>query len=167
MRPLELSLVLVNLLTLGVLAVSQLHPVRWTGYVAFIAVVIAIAQMIVEGPRWQMVPAYVLTGLFFLVWLLQMTTLAGRPVNRLAVGLAIGLATLTLVISAALPIVTPAFRFPRPSGPYGIGTLTYNWVDAARPEAFTADRGDHRELMVQVWYPAQANPSAPRRSALP
>jgi hypothetical protein len=24
---------------------------------------------------------------------------------------------------------------------------------------------DHRELMVQVWYPAQANPSAPRRSA--
>ena len=71
MRPLELSLVLVNLLTLGVLAVPQLHAVRWTGYVALIAVLIAIAQMIVEGPRWQMVPAYVLTGLFFLVWLLQ------------------------------------------------------------------------------------------------
>jgi hypothetical protein len=105
-----------------------------------------------------MVPAYVLTGLFFLVWLLQMTTLAGRPVNRLAVGLAIGLATLTLVISAALPIVTPAFRFPRPSGPYGIGTLTYHWVDAAWPEVFTADRGDHRELMVQVWYPASSKP---------
>jgi hypothetical protein len=62
MRPLELSLVLVNLLTLVVLAVPQLHAVRWTGYVAFIAVLIAIAQIIVEGPRWQMVPAYVLTG---------------------------------------------------------------------------------------------------------
>ena len=83
MRPLELSLVLVNLLTLVVLAVPQLRAVRWTGYVAFIAVLIAIAQIIVEGPRWQMVPAYVLTGLFFLVWLLQGTTLAGRPVNRL------------------------------------------------------------------------------------
>ena len=57
------------------------------------AVLIAIAQMIVEGPRWQMVPAYVLTGLFFLVWLLQSTALAGRPVNRLAAGLAIGLGT--------------------------------------------------------------------------
>jgi hypothetical protein len=66
MRQLELSLVLVNLLALGVLAVPQLHAVRWTGYVAFIAVLIAIAQMIVEGPRWQMVPAYVLTGLLFL-----------------------------------------------------------------------------------------------------
>jgi hypothetical protein len=93
---------------------------------------------------------------------LQSTTLAGRPVNRLAAGLAIGLGTLALVISAALPIVSPVFRFPRPSGPYTIGTLTYHWVDAARPEDFTADPNDHRELMVQVWYPAQANLSAPR-----
>jgi O-antigen ligase len=99
------------------LAVPQLHAVRWIGYVAFLAVLIAIAQMIVEGPRWQMVPAYVLTGLFFLVWLLQSTTLAGRPVNRVAAGLAIGLGALALVISAALPIVSPVFRFPRPSGP--------------------------------------------------
>jgi hypothetical protein len=84
MRPLELSLVLVNLLTLGVLAVPQLQAVRWMGYVALIAVLIAVAQMIMEGPRWQMVPTYVLTGLYFLVWLLQRTTLAGRPVNRVA-----------------------------------------------------------------------------------
>jgi hypothetical protein len=139
MRPLELALVLLNLVTLGVLAVPQLHAVRWTGYVAVIAVLIAIAQIIVEGPRWQMVPAYMLTGLFFLVWLMQNTALAGRPVNRLAAGLAIGLGTMALVISAALPIVSPVFRFPRPGGPYAIGTLTYHWVDAARPELFTAD----------------------------
>ena len=56
MRPLELSLVLINLLTLGVFAVPQLHAVRWTGYVVLIAVLIAIVQSIVEGPRWQMVP---------------------------------------------------------------------------------------------------------------
>jgi hypothetical protein len=164
MRPLELLLVLVNLLTFAVLAVPRLHAVRWMGYVAFIAVLIAVAQMIVEGPRWQMVPAYMLTALFLLVWLLQKhrTTLAGRPVNRLAAGFAIGLGTLALVISAALPTVSPVFRFQRPSGPYAIGTLTYHWVDAERPEFFTADPNDHRELMVQVWYPAQENPSAPR-----
>jgi uncharacterized membrane protein len=88
MRPLELSLVLVNLLTLGVLAVPQLHAVLWTGNVALIAVLIAIAQMIVEGRAGRWSPAYVLTGLFFPVWLLHSTALAGRPVNRLAVGLA-------------------------------------------------------------------------------
>jgi len=114
MRPLELLLVLVNLLTFAVLVVPRLHAVRWLGYVAYIAVLIAIAQMIVEGPRWQMVPAYVLTALFLLVWLLQKnrTTLVGRPVNRLAAGFAIGLGTLTLVISAALPIVSPVFSLP-------------------------------------------------------
>jgi len=64
--------------------------------------------------------------------------------------LAIGLGALALLISAAPPIVSPVFRFPRPSGPYAIGRLTYHWVDAARPEVFTADTNDHRELMVQM-----------------
>jgi hypothetical protein len=41
-------------------------------------------------------------------------------------------------------------------------TLTYHWVDAGRPEVFTADPNDHRELIVRVWYPAQPSPSAPR-----
>jgi hypothetical protein len=66
-RPLELSMMLINLLTLGLLAVPRLGPGRWTGYVALIAVLITIAQIIVEDPRWQIVPAYALTGLFVLV----------------------------------------------------------------------------------------------------
>jgi hypothetical protein len=43
-RPLELSMVLINLLTLGLLAVPRLGAGRWTGYVALIAVLIAIAD---------------------------------------------------------------------------------------------------------------------------
>jgi hypothetical protein len=54
------------------------------------------------------------------------------------------------------------FRFPHPTGRHGIGTLTYHWVDADRPEAFTADPADRRELMVQLWYPATPDPAAPR-----
>lgn len=56
---------------------------------------------------------------------------------------------------------SPAFTFPTPTGPYGIGTVTYHWVDADRPEVFTADSADRRELMVQVWYPAEGDASAP------
>jgi hypothetical protein len=56
----------------------------------------------------------------------------------------------------------PVFAFPRPSGPYAIGTATYHWVDAERREVLSARPGDHRELMVQIWYPAQDVPSAPR-----
>jgi hypothetical protein len=51
---------------------------------------------------------------------------------------------------------------PPPSGPYSIGTTTYHWVDADRREVFSTNPGDRRELMVQVWYPAQDLPAAPR-----
>lgn len=51
MRPLELSLVLVDLVTLGVWAVPQLHAVRWAGHVALIALLIGIAQLIIGGAR--------------------------------------------------------------------------------------------------------------------
>jgi dienelactone hydrolase len=40
--------------------------------------------------------------------------------------------------------------------------MTYHWVDTARPEVFTTDPDDRRELMVQVWYPADRGSAAPR-----
>src|SRR5215217_2351170 len=167
MRPIETVLLLANLLAFFVLAVPRLRAVRWTRYSAPIALLIAGAQALLEGPRWQMVPAYALAGLFFLIWLLQNIAPAGGSAgqgrtNRLAAGLAVGLGVLGLAVSVALPVVVPVFRFPHPSGPYGIGTLTYHWVDADRPEVFTADPSDRRELMVQIWYPAEGDPSSPR-----
>lgn len=54
------------------------------------------------------------------------------------------------------------FRLPRPSGPHAIGTVSYHWVDAGRSEIFTAGSEDKRQLMVQVWYPAQDTGSVPR-----
>src|SRR5215218_7497335 len=167
MRPIETVLLLANLLAFLVLAVPRLRAVRWTRYSAPIALLIAGAQALLEGPRWQMVPAYALAGLFFLIWLLQNIAPAGGSAgqgrtNRLAAGLAVGLGVLGLAVSVALPVVVPVFRFPHPSGPYGIGTLTYHWKDADRPEVFTADPDDRRELMVQIWYPAKGDPSSPR-----
>jgi predicted dienelactone hydrolase len=161
MRPIETLLLLANLLTLFVLAVQLPRAVRWTGYSALIALMIAVAQVLVEGSRWQMIPAYVLTGLFFLVWLWQKIARRGDA-NRLVVGLAIGVGILGLAVSIVLPIVLPVFRFPHPSGSYKIGTLTYHWVDTHRPEVFSTDPNAHRELMVQIWYPANRDSSSLR-----
>ena len=163
MRPIEPLLLLANLLTFFAVAVSLPRAVRCLRHSAPVALVIAIAQVLVEGPRWQMVPAYALSGLFFLVWLQQNKASAGGSAGqRRTPRLAVGLGALGLAISITLPIVIPVFRFPHPGGPYGIGTLTYHWVDAERPEVFTADPNDRRELMVQIWYPAKADPSSPR-----
>jgi predicted dienelactone hydrolase len=73
----------------------------------------------------------------------------------MAAGLVAALGILGLVVSIILPIIILVFRFPQPTGPYKIGTVTYHWVDTARPEIFTTDPNDRRELMVQIWYPAR------------
>ena len=167
MRPVETLLLLANLLTFFVVAVPLPGAVRWMRYSAPIALVIAVAQVLVEGARWQMAPAYLLTGLFLLVWLLRNTLALHRPVggilnHRVAAGVAVVLCVLGLVTSITLPMVLPVFRFPHPGGPYDIGTLNYHWVDTGRPEIFTTDPNARRELMVQIWYPAKGKPSAPR-----
>jgi len=168
MRSIETLLLLANLLTFFILTVSRLRAMHWTSYSALIALLIAVAQVLVEGPRWQMVPAYAMTVLLFLVWLLHNSApVVGhsgqkKTTRRLAAGMTIGLGVLGLAVSIALPMVLPVFSFPHPSGPYEIGTLTYHWVDANRQEVFSADPNAHRELMVQVWYPAKGNSSSPR-----
>jgi len=44
---------------------------------------------------------------------------------------------------------------PALTGPYCVGTVIDYWVDESRDETFTpADPNDKRELMVQIWYPA-------------
>ncbi len=58
------------------------------------------------------------------------------------------------------PSLLPAFRFPRPSGPYAIGTRTFHWVDQARAELFSPDPRARRELLAQIWYPGQSVPGA-------
>jgi predicted dienelactone hydrolase len=167
MRPIETILLLTNALAFIALSVSLPYAMRWVRHSAPVAILIAVAQVLVEGSRWQMVPAYILTGLFFLIWLLQKIIWADRLPgqkrnNWLAVGLAVGLGIIVLTVSIVLPVAFPVFRFPHPSGPYEIGTLTYHWVDTNRPELFTADPNDHRELMAQVWYPAKTGLPVPR-----
>jgi dienelactone hydrolase len=62
-------------------------------------------------------------------------------------------------MTAILPIALPVPRLLEPTGPYAIGTVTYYWVDDSRLEQNGPNPGDSpRELMVQIWYPAQAQP---------
>ena len=170
MRPIEALLLLANLLALAGLALPLSRALPWLRHAAPIALLTAGAQVLMEGSRWQMTPAYALTGLFFPIWLWRVAavrhTVRWRT-HRLVTGAAIGLGAVAMVVSIALPIAMPLFRFPRPTGPYAIGTLTYHWVDAARLEVFGAHPRAARELMVQIWYPAAAEPSSRRAPYMP
>ncbi len=171
MRPLEGLLLLADLLAFAVFAVPLPRAPRWTRHLAPIPLLAAGTQVLVEGPRWQMIPAYGLSGVFFLIWLMQNIERAGRPggrrINRVAARVLVAAGVLALVVSVVLPAILPVVRFPHPAGPSPIGTATYHWVDAARSETFTTDPNDRRELMVQIWYPGKADPSSRRASYIP
>jgi pimeloyl-ACP methyl ester carboxylesterase len=58
-------------------------------------------------------------------------------------------------------------KIPVPSGPYGIGRVGYDWVDASRPDPYSSDPKAHRELMVYFWYPAAQKPADAKGAYLP
>lgn len=62
-------------------------------------------------------------------------------------------------VSAAVPLNETVIRreqaaLPAPTGRYPVGTAVYHWEDASREEPWTRSTDDHRQLMVQIWYPA-------------
>ncbi len=62
---------------------------------------------------------------------------------------------LLVLLSVTTATAQWTVKLPQPTGPYQIGTTYFALVDEARPEVFTADPKDHRELLVRCWYPAQ------------
>ena len=167
MRALEILLLLADLLAFCVLSDLWMRARFWSRLAPASALAIAVAQVLVEGPRWQMTPAYAMTAFFFIVWLLRNHVVAGGAARRtqpnpIVAAVALGLGVLGLAIAVALPIIVPVFGFAHPTGPYEIGTLTYHWVDASRSEIFAAGPKERRQLMAQIWYPAKTNQSAPR-----
>jgi predicted esterase len=55
----------------------------------------------------------------------------------------------TLQQPGAPPQLTP------PSGPFGIGRVGYDWIDATRADRFSTKPKSPRELMVYLWYPTK------------
>lgn len=133
---------------------------RWFLFLPFLVALLVLIHLIVEGYRWQMVPGYTLAAVVVVAMVWSLRRQAGQqsgPTSlrrRVAtiVGVAFGL--LLLAAAAALPSVFPVFRLPEPTGPHTVGTQYYYWIDEDRPEEYTTDPGDFREVSAQIWYPA-------------
>jgi predicted dienelactone hydrolase len=67
--------------------------------------------------------------------------------------------TMSPDVPAIMPTPGAIARLPDPSGPFGIGRIGYEWIDASRPDSFSLDPVDPaasrapRDLMVYLWYP--------------
>jgi predicted dienelactone hydrolase len=124
------------------------------GAFSIASVAMAGATLLAEGLRWQLVPWQVLAlavavAVALRRWRPGHSRRWRRVVGRgvLVVGLALGgLALLTAVVPT----------LPKPSGPHGVGSVIFRWTDTSRPETFTADPSDRRQVIAQAWYPSDA-----------
>jgi predicted dienelactone hydrolase len=128
---------------------------RWVDFLPAAALLMMIASLVLEGYRWQMLPAYVLVVLVFLITAPRLLSPSSQEKewSALAIfGSIVGLGVWLLAL--ILPVLLPVPQLPAVSGPYAIGTRTFHLVDESRDEIYTADLTDKREFMMQVWYPA-------------
>lgn len=99
-----------------------------------------------------------------------MTWRSIRAIVILLAGTALlGSAACATAPASAPPPVTPLvpLSLPAPTGPHPLGTVELHLVDHDRTDPWAAQPGTPRELMVSVWYPAQADAQAPRAPHFP
>jgi hypothetical protein len=146
MRSLELALLLVNFAVL-IRRRSECENRGWGPSLPFAALLVLIIQVALEGYRWQMYPAYVVTlGVAVSALSRRMVTF-GNWTRLAGVG--------CVLASGVLCVVLPVFELPRPTGPFPIGSVIRHLVDKSREEPRDDRPGARRELMVQIWYPAE------------
>lgn len=78
---------------------------------------------------------------------------------------ALGIYLLGQIVVAGAPVTdsskTSAFAaLPAPTGPFAVGKITAHWTDESRIEPLSQNH-EPRELMVDVWYPAEPTSGAP------
>lgn len=133
---------------LFLVALALVSAYNWLQYrvLILIGLVLLLAGLVLEGWRWQMIPAYA-------AFILMLSGLLKKNPTRLVWRLFAAVPLIVLVgCSALLAQLMPIVSLPVPSGPHGVGTFDFSITDSSRVERFAPGR--HRELFVEVWYPA-------------
>jgi predicted dienelactone hydrolase len=150
---------------LAVVAVAVLLPVVLgyrlkRGRLAVLLVVAMIAQLVIEGYRWQLFPLEVTTlGLAVADLLREERRVRGLQRFRRGV-----LGPVGIVALVVLPVALPIPELPIPTGPFSVGTQTFVVIEAERLEEYglpereegedQPEPSEPRRFVVQAWYPA-------------
>ncbi len=116
-----------------------------------------VVHLLVEGARWQLTPLYLAAAVAVLAGVADGVRPPTSPTGRAGWALLAVLA----VLGGAVGWVLPVPVFPPPTGPHAVGTKVVVLTDEDRPAGYGAAPSAPRELVLQVWYPA--DPEAPVR----
>lgn len=108
---------------------------------------VLLAQVLIEGSRWQLYPLYLVTVSVGVAHLLRSRTLMHRAGMVLTLLLA--------VTGGFLAYALPVLQLPPIAQP--LGTFSTFLTDDSRTEYYAPTPGGPRKFMTQFWYPADAN----------
>ncbi len=149
MRPFEiLTAGLAVVLTFLLLATKRQNAVLWTTCSFLVASMIL--QVLREGSHWQLWPLYGASALLLAGVVLRVERFKGLPLYVMGM-----LALLLIGIAVGSSLVFPMFQLPTPTGEYAVGTRIVYTTDQSRIEGAGPSPTGKRELMIQIWYPAQ------------
>ncbi|MBC8452615.1 MAG: dienelactone hydrolase family protein [Spirochaetes bacterium] len=118
---------------------------------------ICIAHALVDGFRQQMLFVYLALLLLWFFTLLDSTgKISKRMLSKKKRRWAAGAGLSFLVLTIGLLWFFPRLNMPVPTGPYKIGTVSYEATDTDREELYGDHAGENRRIRFQVWYPADS-----------
>ena len=156
MRPLEVVLLVTTVLAAGAM-IGAKRPKPSLAVVALaLPVPAAVVQWLVEGPRWQLLPLQLAATVI-------MITSAAALLRRSPVPAQRSITCLTAVLVAiggGLAWALPVAELPPPQGRSAVGTVSLTVTDPVRSERFGPVPRAPRQVVIQVWYPADPHTAA-------
>lgn len=162
MQTIDLAALIFLVLSLGALALGRRMFVP--ALLAFMLSACAVSMR-----HWQAVPmaTFALGALLLAVVLARRRLREPKPAavwRRLLVWTFVAV----MIAAATAPYYFfPLFSLPAPSGQYAIGTSRIEWTDTARLGVLEDAADEPRRVMVQLWYPAEADEGKPYVRYLP
>ena len=148
MRTMETLILITLFLSIILLFLSIVKRPKWGHFLPLATILLIVIHILTGGYRWQMVPAYSLAFLIFVLTLGNLKIAVSSSSDKQikdkkwirSTGAIVGF--LIFILSVALPLLMPILALPNPTGKYAIGTQYLHFID------------NGREIGVQVWYPA-------------
>lgn len=158
MRFLEIILAIATILVIFSLISNKIIGFRKIFIFSGFNILVLLSHLLLEGYRWQLIPIYLISVGLFIAIIFKFAYKKVQIRNKVFI-IVRNLVYLILIsftfASVSMAAILPVFKMPKPTGSLPVGTQIMHFVDETRKETFTKDTNDKRELMVQIWYPAQ------------
>jgi dienelactone hydrolase len=159
MRPIEFSFGILTLCAAIIHFLPRISKSLKYRISPLVLVLISGAQLIFEGFRWQLWPLFIASAMLIFIAIKRSTG------SRWSIMVIISFVLAIISISAAI-----VFPIPEPfiiTGPYQVGTTVVHLIDYDRHEIYGPDPNAQREIMVQIWYPADPEEDDPQVQWMP